>query len=164
MKSKNTNGLTLIEIMISVALLSIVAASAISMYVSGQAMNKANNDRQTVYKALQEAVEQVKKTIDTAGANQSQPFISKNSFDVIDLNITLRGAGPGARYFDDDGEDLGAGNGTQLGRVVVESVNMENDTVDLDDANMLRITAEVKVNFPNGGIYLDERLISFIRK
>ncbi|WP_372366929.1 type II secretion system protein [Candidatus Uabimicrobium sp. HlEnr_7] len=161
---KKPKGLTLIEVMVSVALLSIVATSAVAMFFSGQTMNKMNNDKQVVYKALQEAIDQVKQNIDVTAEDTGSPFIQRNAFDVIGLNVSLKGASDADLHFDEDGEDVGSGEGTQLGRVVVESVSLQNQVVGLQASKLFRITAEVKANFRNGGAYLDERLVLFIKK
>lgn len=163
MKNKSM-GLTLIEVLISVALLSIVAASATAMFFSGQTMNKMNNDKQVTYKALQEAIDQMKASVSVSGANPSVPFVQRNAFDVVGLNISLKGASDADLHFDDDGNDVGAGAGTQLGRVVVESVDLENQIADLEDAALLRITAEVRANYRGGGRYLDESLVLYVKR
>ncbi|BBM83950.1 prepilin-type N-terminal cleavage/methylation domain-containing protein [Candidatus Uabimicrobium amorphum] len=160
LRNKTQSGLSLIEVMISVGILAIAATAAIAMYTSGKSMNMMNNDRQTVYKALQEAISQARRNISTSGEPGSQPFVQRSSFTIFGI----RGATDGNFFFDDDGEDVGAGNGTQLARVSLESVNSEGTVVNLDDMEMIKITAEARADFRTGGQYLNERLVLMLKQ
>lgn len=160
LRSKTKSGLSLIEVMISVGILAISATAAIAMYTSGKSMNMMNNDRQTVYKALQEAISQARQSINTSGALGTQPFVQRNAFTIFGI----RGATDGRFYFDDNGEEVGAGNGTQLARVSLESIDSQGRVVNLDLMEMIRITAEARADFSTGGQYLNERLVLMLRQ
>ena len=109
---------------------------------------------------MQEAISQARRNISTSGVPETSVFVQRSAFTILGI----RGATDGLLYFDDNGEDVGAGNGTQLARVTLESISKEGNTVSVQNMDMIKITAEARADFRGGGQYLNERLVLMLKQ